>query len=302
MAGPLCALLALTAPGLAAPRARLSPRCHATAATGSASMGRLDVGAQGRVSAVSDQVPKLYWPMLEHLFATMEARLPGLRDLEMGEGLGLAQSAKPQPASRMESWSFQSDHFCKIRATYLDAGPQAQVLNSLWYPQPQYNLPVLGLDLLSFGPKKLCVIDMQPLPASRNAHHELVRPLESVRAKYPLFLGEKSDKIYSDDLFFSPVMLFGRFKDVHEVETTLFPAMIEYLDYYVGLVERCEPNFDPAAMAAVKDGHRQYDQYNSERDPAIGLFKSYYGNDFAQRYVYDFLFTQAVPIAGGAHH
>lgn len=264
-------------------------------------MSRLAVGTQGRTSVVSEDTQKLYWPMLEHLFATMERRLPGLRDLELPEGLELAESAKPHPASRMESWSFASDHFCKIRATYIDAGRQAQVLNSLWYPQPQYDLPVLGLDLLSFGPKKLCVIDMQPLPASRAAHHELVRPLESVRAKYPLFLGEKSDKIYSDDLFFSPVMLFGRFKDVHEVETTLFPALIEYLDFYVDLVDKCEPNFDEAAMARVKDGHRQYDQYNSERDPAIGLFKSYYGNDFAQRYVYDFLFTSAVPVEGGHH-
>ncbi|KAG8468606.1 hypothetical protein KFE25_013689 [Diacronema lutheri] len=294
----LCALLLAPTVG---GRARLSPRCHATAAHGAASMNRLTVEAQGRASVVDEGVPKLYWPMLEHLFGTMQRRLPGLRDLEIPAGLELAESDKPRPASRMESWCFQSDHFCKIRATYIDAGKQSQVLNSLWYPQPQYDLPVLGLDLLSFGPKKLCVIDMQPLPASRARHHELVRPLEPVKQRYPLFLGEKSDKIYSDDLFFSPAMLFGRFKDVHEVETTLFPAMMEYLDFYLDLVHAAEPDASDAARERVKEGHRQYDQYNSERDPAIGLFKSYYGNDFAQRYVYEFLFTSAVPVEGAPH-
>jgi 15,16-dihydrobiliverdin:ferredoxin oxidoreductase len=282
-------------------RVRTSPRCLATSAQSAASMDRLAVQAQGRHSVVSEQIPKLFWPMLEHLFATMERRLPGLRDLEFDDSLRLATSEKPHPVSRMESWCFQSDHFRKIRCTYIDAGPQAQVLNSLWYPQPQYNLPVLGLDLLSFGSKKLCVIDMQPLPPSREHHHELVRPLAAVREKYPLFLGEKSSKIYDDDLFFSPIMLFGRFKDQSEVENTLYPVFCEYLDFYIDLVHRCEPEHDEAAMASVLDGQRQYDQYNSERDPAIGLFKSYFGNDFAQRYVYDFLFTAATVPADGAH-
>jgi len=198
----------------------------------------------------------------------------------------------------MESWGFQSDQFRKIRTTYIDAGPQAQVLNSLWYPQPCYDLPVIGLDLLSFGAKKLCVIDIQPLPASRDHHHKLVQPLLAVRNKYPLFLGEKSDKIYSDDLFFSPAMLFGRFKDQNEVETTLFPVFKEYLDFYLNLVNECKPNHSEEAIARVLDGQRQYDQYNSERDPAIGLFNSYYGKEFAGRYVFEFLFEAAVPVPG----
>jgi 15,16-dihydrobiliverdin:ferredoxin oxidoreductase len=282
-------------------RARTSPRCHALPPRSAQSMDRLAVEAQGRASIHSEAIPKLYWPMLEHLFKTMNERLPGLRDLAFDDDLELAVSAAPRPASRMESWCFQSDHFRKIRCTYIDAGPQAQVLNSLWYPQPQYDLPVLGLDLLSFGEKKLCVIDMQPLPASRERHHELVRPLDAVRQKYPLFLGEKSNKIYDDNLFFSPVMLFGRFKDRHEVDNTLYPVFCEYLDFYIDLVKGCAPDHDAALMATVLDGHREYDQYNSERDPAIGLFKSYYGDGFAQRYVYDFLFTSAHPVVGGHH-
>ena len=195
----------------------------------------------------------------------------------------------------MESWCFQSDRLRKLRITYIDAGPQAQVLNSLWYPCPELDLPVLGLDLLSFGQKKLCVIDIQPLPYAREKHHELVRPLEAVRAQYPLFLGSKSDKIYSEDLFFSPSMHFGRFKDAEEVENTLFPVFKEYVDFYVNMLNECERNPDPEMVKKVLSGQRDYDQYNSERDPAIGLFKSYYGADFANSYVYDFLFTSAVP-------
>jgi len=38
------------------------------------------------------------------------------------------------------------------------------VFNSVWYPDPKYDLPLLGVDFLSFGKKKiLCVLDFQPL-------------------------------------------------------------------------------------------------------------------------------------------
>lgn len=290
-----------TAVGHGAVGAAHRMRCRAHASDSAASIDRMDTPATRKdASCVGDDTSVLYWPMTEHIFERMRSDLTGLRDLDLPADMVLARSAKP--VAEMESWCFQSDRFRKIRCTHIDAGPKAQVLNSLWYPAPQYNLPVLGLDLLSFGPKKLCVVDLQPLPPHTAHHHELVQPLAAVREKYPLFLGEKSSKIYEDDLFFSPVMLFGRFRDEDEVKSTLFPALKEYVDFYINLANTCEPNHDPEAMASVLEGQRAYDQYNSERDPAIGLFRSYFGDAFSERYVFDFLFTSAVKTehTGGA--
>ena len=48
--------------------------------------------------------------------------------------------------------------------TYFDGGDGVQVYNSLFYPSYQYDLPLLGIDLISLGRKRvLAVVDFQPL-------------------------------------------------------------------------------------------------------------------------------------------
>mmetsp|Transcript_32571 Transcript_32571/g.32895 ORF Transcript_32571/g.32895 Transcript_32571/m.32895 type:complete len:105 (+) Transcript_32571:836-1150(+) len=50
--------------------------------------------------------------------------------------------------ARIVNMCFSSDEYRNIRMTYYDAGDGCQVFNSLWYPDPSYNLPVLGIDIL----------------------------------------------------------------------------------------------------------------------------------------------------------
>ena len=66
---------------------------------------------------------------------------------------------------RVANLLFSSSHFRKVSLTYYDAGPQGQVFNCLWYPELDYDLPVLGIDLLQFNAGKyhLTVIDFQPI-------------------------------------------------------------------------------------------------------------------------------------------
>ena len=45
-----------------------------------------------------------------------------------------------------------------------DAGDNTQVFNAVFYPDPEYNLPILGVDLLALNQKKcLAIVDFQPL-------------------------------------------------------------------------------------------------------------------------------------------
>lgn len=59
--------------------------------------------------------------------------------------------------------SFTSPEVRKVRLTYFDAGSKVQVLNAVIYPDPSLDLPLLGIDLISFGGKHLMGIDFQPL-------------------------------------------------------------------------------------------------------------------------------------------
>ncbi|CAN0314211.1 unnamed protein product, partial [Ectocarpus fasciculatus] len=61
------------------------------------------------------------------------------------------------------SMNFASPEVRKVRLTYFDAGDKVQVLNAVIYPDPSLDMPLLGIDLISFGGKHLAGIDFQPL-------------------------------------------------------------------------------------------------------------------------------------------
>jgi 15,16-dihydrobiliverdin:ferredoxin oxidoreductase len=73
-----------------------------------------------------------------------------------------------------------------FRLTYFDAGDNVQVYNSLWYPNFEYDLPMLGIDLISLGKSRvLSVIDFQPLHPTEEYSEKYISHLSEIRNKYP---------------------------------------------------------------------------------------------------------------------
>lgn len=71
--------------------------------------------------------------------------------------------------------SFASPEVRKVRLTYFDAGDKVQVLNAVIYPDVSLDLPLLGIDLISFGGKHLVGIDFQPLFEDERCRSRQVR-------------------------------------------------------------------------------------------------------------------------------
>jgi 15,16-dihydrobiliverdin:ferredoxin oxidoreductase len=60
----------------------------------------------------------------------------------------------------------------------INAGETAQIFNSVIYPSYHYDLPLLGIDFLSFGKKKiLVVLDFQPLFRDRDYLGKYIEPM-----------------------------------------------------------------------------------------------------------------------------
>jgi 15,16-dihydrobiliverdin:ferredoxin oxidoreductase len=77
----------------------------------------------------------------------------------------------------------------------------------------------------------------------------------------------------------------------------LFPAYQEYVRLYWQLLEQATPLTDPEDIQRIVKAQKDYDQYSADRDPASGLFSSYFGHEWAERFLYEFLFEDAVPLA-----
>ena len=94
-------------------------------------------------------------------------------------------------------------------------------------------------------------------------------------------------------------MLYGRFSAEDgpaSVRDVLFPAFADYLDAYVAAVEGCAP--DASRVESARAAHADYDEFNAARDPAHGLFTSYFGAEWSDAYLSEFLFALAHESAG----
>lgn len=242
-----------------------------------------------------DDSKLLFMPFVEHQLDVMKAQVSGVEDVPFEQSLSY-QSSDRRPA-RIESWLWKSDTFRKIRATYIDAGINAQVFNSVWYPSPEYDLPLLGIDFLSFGKKKvLCVLDFQPLVQDPEYLKKYCEPMAPVKMQYEGLSGSMSSRFYDEAQFFSRQLIFAKFDNSEPVMTQLFPAFKEYLAAYLKMIDQATPDTSPESVARVRQLHVDYDQYSAERDPAVGLFGSYWGKEWAEKFTHEFLFSDAVPV------
>jgi 15,16-dihydrobiliverdin:ferredoxin oxidoreductase len=206
-------------------------------------------------------------------------------------------SDRGKTAATIQSWCYQCSHLRKIRYTYIDAGEMAQVFNSVIYPNHHYDIPLLGIDFLSFGKKKiLVVLDFQPLFKDKKYQDKYIEPMREIRDKYNELVQNLEMKFYDANQYFSKYLLFAK-TDADTVVSRLFPAYQEYLQLYWQMLENAEYLDDPEDIQRIIKAQKDYDQYSADRDPASGLFSSYFGHEWAEKFLYEFLFEDAVPLA-----
>ena len=237
----------------------------------------------------------MYKPFLQHLETSLNQRFE-LHSHPIPEGLEHRESNPGRSPATIQSWCYQCPELRKIRYTYIDAGEVSQILNSVIYPRHHYDLPLLGVDFLSFGKvKNLIVMDFQPLFQDEAYLDKYIAPLKALHDRYPDLSQDLEMKSYDANQYFSKYLLFAK-TDAETVKTRVFEAFKEYLQLYFQMLNAAEPLADLEAIQRVRQAQKDYDQYSAERDPAAGLFKGYFGHDWSERFLHEFLFEDAVPL------
>ncbi|MBR8827701.1 MAG: 15,16-dihydrobiliverdin:ferredoxin oxidoreductase [Gomphosphaeria aponina SAG 52.96 = DSM 107014] len=236
----------------------------------------------------------MFQPFLKYLETELFTRFP-LRSLAIAPELEYQVSQRGKNPAMIESWCYQCPQFRKIRYTYINAGETAQIFNSVIYPSYNYDLPLLGIDFLAFGKKKiLVVLDFQPLFREPEYLEKYIEPMGQIRDKYQDLAQNLPMKFYDANQYFSKYLLFAK-TDGETVVNRLFPAYQEYIQLYWQLLEKAEPLTKSEEIEKIIKAQKDYDQYSAERDPASGLFSSYFGHEWSEKFLYQFLFEDAVP-------
>ena len=241
----------------------------------------------------------MYKPFVDHLERSLFERF-ALRTRPIPVGLERQVSERGRNPATIQSWCYQCSEFRKVRYTYIDAGSSAQIFNSVIYPSHCYDLPLLGIDFLSFGQvKNLIVMDFQPLFQDEAYLERYIYPLKTLHDQYPDLSQGLEMKFYDANQYFSKYLLFAK-TDPETVRTRVFQAFKDYLNLYWQLLESAQPSSHSHDIERVLKAQRDYDQYSADRDPASGLFSSYFGHDWSEKFLYGFLFEDAKPLPVGA--
>jgi phycoerythrobilin:ferredoxin oxidoreductase len=236
----------------------------------------------------------LYRPFLDHAIATLQDRLE-LRPYPIPEGFesksATTGKGKRETTVTTTSYGFASPKLRQIRAAHVQGGDALQVLNFVIFPRLEYDLPFFGADLVTLPGGHLIALDMQPLFRDDRAYqNKYTEPVLPIFEKHRAHLSWGGDFPEEAQAFFSPVFLWTRPSETSTVETQVFEAFKDYLEAYLGFVERADPITDPAQLQAIEQAQLRYIRYRAEKDPARGMFTRFYGPAWTEDYIHGFLF------------
>jgi phycoerythrobilin:ferredoxin oxidoreductase len=236
----------------------------------------------------------LYQPFLDEAIALLKNRLE-LQDYPIPEGFerkaNTVGKGKKQEEVLTTSYAFASPKLRQIRADHVQGGDSLQVLNFVIFPQLNYDLPFFGADLVTLPGGHLIALDMQPLFRDDAGYQEkYTRPSEPIFQAHQQHLPWGGDFPEEAQPFFSPAFLWTRPKETEVVENRVFAAFKDYLTAYLDFVDRAEPVSDSAKLDSILQAQLRYLRYRAEKDPARGMFKRFYGEEWTEEYIHGFLF------------
>ena len=236
----------------------------------------------------------LYQPFLDYAIATLQARLD-LESYPIPLGFerqeGVMGKGKRQEPVLTTSHGFKSVKLRQIRAAHVQGGSSLQVLNFVIFPEPKYDLPFFGADLVTLPGGHLIAIDMQPLFGNNDSYQtKYTEPI------LPMFYAHQQDLPWGGDFpeeaqqFFSPAFLWTRPSATEAVETKVFNAFCDYLNAYLDFVEQAEEVKDKQLLEEILNAQKRYVDYRAEKDPARGMLTRLYGSEWTEEYIHGFLF------------
>lgn len=249
----------------------------------------------------------LWRPYLAHAQEQLAARLATLEPYPVPE-VFQERRATTGPRSRpseviTHSWAVRARGVRQARAACVQGDPQPQVLNFVINPDHRYELPFFGADLVTLPGGHLIAIDLQPV-IKADEHHtapvwERLEPLfERWRSRLP----DGGPIPAEAEPYFSSGFLWTRLPldETERLDSAVLPAFQDYLALYLDLLQEAEP-VGEARAGELLAGQQRYTDYRAEKDPARGMLTRFYGSEWTERYIHDFLFDLQRPSRSETH-
>jgi len=169
------------------------------------------------------------------------------------------------------------------------------ILNFLIIPNPNYNMPFLGLDFVTLPKYHLLVLDFQPsINFEKQFNNRLLSELLILKQACYEFLPFAGEMSSESAKFFSPGLIWSKLPLNNEsdilISKILYKSFQDYLNLYLKVLFRCE-TVDPILKNEIITGQCKYLEYRKDKDPARPMLSNLFGRDFTEDLIHNFLFN-----------
>lgn len=206
-------------------------------------------------------------------------RLPDLEyvPLEAEKQTQVINNLVPSPKSNaiISSFLWTGGRFRRARICNLLVPGKFFAETLVIYPQYEYDFPIFGAEYLCINQTKFFgAVDFHPI---------------SDRSNYALeYLGDFPDRDKNFSKFYDFSEYFSDKMWLRKSESSLYDEFLSITDSYLKRYAICAQQCQ--AITDTKSAQIRYDTHMAKNDPAHGILKAYFSEDFANHYIKNFLF------------
>ena len=180
---------------------------------------------------------------------------------------------------------YQATGFRKLHLEVAKLGKSFQILHCVFFPDPRYELPIFGVDLIiSSNNISAGIVDLSPVGEHLPSH--LISKMDSL--ELPQF---KETRILPDWAhIFSPYVLFIRPVDMIE-EKSFLKTIDKYLSVLLSVVDTASA--DNINSTATIDRYKYQSRYclnQKLNDKTRAVLSKFFGASWAEKYIEKILF------------
>ena len=194
----------------------------------------------------------------------------------------------------LETWGLKTEKIRQARCACLQAGEITSVMNLVISPFNNYDLPFFGADFVTLPSGHLIALDLQPALKDDLIHTKYVLgKLKSIHANWQSKLPSGGEIPLEARQYFSPGFLWSRIPLGAEgdqlISQIIKPAFDDYLNFFLDLIANAK-RISLERSSKVLNGQKKYMRYRAEKDPARGMLRGFFGNEWTERYINNILF------------
>ncbi len=175
---------------------------------------------------------------------------------------------------------FKARGFRKIHLEIAQLGSSLEILHSVFFPEPSYDLPIFGVDIVStIDGISAAIVDLSPV--NKSLPSSIDKKLSSL--DIPKFTNKRP--LPNWGTIFSPYVQFIKPHDFDE-STLFFNTVDDFINILISHSDSIEPNSDQSPITIERYKHqRNYCQQQKCNDKTRGVLSKIFGPKWADQYI-----------------